>query len=165
MPEGVKVATAVAEVIRRWKTTSTLCDRETFKKITCDYMDLLAGNGYTTQWREKILRKALMGYRRILLEVRRGKTRRNRRGADTMGTRRFKKLAGKQAWYQPFKDESEPELGYFQRDGESRKTKNSDGKLSTVNLRLGLLSRRRPSPTGERSSMWSLWGQQCQTYW
>merc|ERR1712176_472173 len=64
VPEGVKVATAVQEVLRRWKTTSTYCSRGSYETITIEYMDMLAANGYPEAWRRKILEKALIGYRR-----------------------------------------------------------------------------------------------------
>ena len=64
------------------------------------------------------------------MELRRGNTQRNRKGKDTLGRRRFKKLVGKQAWFQPDgKDEEEPEIDYHLRDGEPRRYRKYENKL------------------------------------
>ena len=62
------------------------------------------GMGYTHAWRSKVLMKALVGYQRILHNVREGKVRRNRKGADTRMKRRFNKLSGKTEWYKVKKE-------------------------------------------------------------
>ena len=85
-------------------------------------MDMLAAHGYAFEWRKNILRKAMTGYRRILMEVSQEGTRRNRRGWDTMRRRRVKEICGKTIWYQKIEDEEEEldeggEYEVFQRDG------------------------------------------------
>ena len=64
-PEGTKVSTAVAEVLRRWKNSSPLLPREESEMITIKYMDELCGMGYSQKWRENILQSALRGYKKI----------------------------------------------------------------------------------------------------
>ena len=94
-PEGTKVATAVAELHRRWKNCDVFTKREDIERITKDYADMLASNGYPPEWRKKIFWKALLGYQRIPKQVDEGLTKRNRLGKETRTARRAKKLTGK----------------------------------------------------------------------
>ena len=60
-----KVSTAVAETLRRWKKTSMIMPKEELEKSTTEYMDELAGMGYSNKWKEEVLRSALVGYKRV----------------------------------------------------------------------------------------------------
>merc|ERR1711954_285231 len=62
-------------------------------------MDELDAMGYTLEWRQKVLQSAITGYMRILHKEECGGTPRNRKGADTLKTRRFKKLVGISEWF------------------------------------------------------------------
>ena len=64
-PEGTKVSTAVAEVLRRWKNSSPYLPREESEKITKKYMDELCEMGYSLKWRENILNSAIEGYMKV----------------------------------------------------------------------------------------------------
>ena len=66
LPEGTKVATMVSEIHRRWKNTWEVAPKSVFEEITKNFMDNLAGMGYSFEWRKKVLSKALTGYMRIL---------------------------------------------------------------------------------------------------
>ena len=88
------MSTATAEVIRRWKNTSTLLSRRTFEEITLDYSDDLTAMGFSEKWRRNILSVALEGY----MKVCHSETR-NRPGASTRMKRRRKKLVGDSDWY------------------------------------------------------------------
>ena len=50
------------------------------ERIIMGYMDNLTVMGYSLEWREKVLKAAMVGYQRILFQVRQGTTRRNRMG-------------------------------------------------------------------------------------
>ena len=47
MAEGIKVSTAVQELLRRWKNSSLAVGREEMEEITMAYMDRLTGMGYS----------------------------------------------------------------------------------------------------------------------
>ena len=84
LPNNCKVATASAEVLRRLKRTSTALSQETVERILMDYMDDLCGMGYGLDWRTRVLRSTLVGYKRILSRDSKGGIRRNRLGKCTM---------------------------------------------------------------------------------
>ena len=69
------------------------------RKITIEYSDNLAANGYSFEWRKNILRSALIGYQRVLKLVDEGKAERNRLGADNAQRRGVKGLVGKAKWF------------------------------------------------------------------
>ena len=98
VPEGTKVSTAVAELLRRWKTTSVNVETREVEKITRQYMDNLTAMGYTHEWRCNVVRSALTGYQRVLHKETLGQTRRNRHGHHTARKRRFQKLCGAAEW-------------------------------------------------------------------
>ena len=103
VPEGTKVSTAVSEVRRRWKNTSWMTSKKTVEDITLEYMDELAGNGYSVQWRRNIIKAALgefKGYAQDTI---------NRPGASTARARRVRKLVGKATWFSKRKDRKEEE--------------------------------------------------------
>ena len=93
-PESSKVSTATAEVIRRWKNTSTLLSKEEFERITLDYSDDLSAMGFSTKWKRNVFMSALCGYTKIC----RSETR-NRPGASSRMKRRRKKLVGDSDWF------------------------------------------------------------------
>ena len=83
VPEGMKISTAVQEVLRRWKNTSEGIGKRKLEEITSKYMDNLTAMGFDQKWREKVLKKALVGYKRVLSAVDKGDGDRNRAGAAT----------------------------------------------------------------------------------
>ena len=97
--EGTKVSTACAEVMRRLKNTSMFASREQVEEVLTEYMDNLIGMGYDEDWRTKVLSSSIKGYRRILGQVREGKTQRNREGASTRTSRRWGRLMGPSTWF------------------------------------------------------------------
>ena len=98
-PEGVKVATAVSEYIIRWKNCDLYTSKEEMERITMSYLDMLAANRCNKEWRRKVLRKAMVGYQRVLKLEEEGKTSRNRLIKQTEIRRRVKKLTGKSSWF------------------------------------------------------------------
>ena len=96
MPEAMKIATFSNEILRRLKTTHAGLDQKEVESILGELMDDLSAMGYQLEWREKVLRSALVGYMRIPDKVKKGITSRNRKGSQTLNTRRFKKLVGLQ---------------------------------------------------------------------
>ena len=62
MAEGVKVATAVQEVTRRWRNSSTGLGKSTMEQVTREYRDRLAAMEYTLEWRVYILERAATEY-------------------------------------------------------------------------------------------------------
>ena len=64
-----KVATVSAEVVRRLKRTSTAISRTKYEEILMGYMDDLAGMGYGCEWRLRVLRSAMLGYRRVFMSL------------------------------------------------------------------------------------------------
>ena len=110
MAEGVKVATAVQECMRRWRNSSTGLGRTSMEMITLDYMDRLTAMGYTEEWRARILEKAAIGYARILAKVEKGESSRNRKGPETLMKRRFKRLVGSSEWFRIDEDEEPTEI-------------------------------------------------------
>ena len=84
-PEGIKVSTAVAEILRRWKNSSPYLSREESEMITIKYMDELTGMGYSKKWRENVLNSAIEGYMKVCQ-----KENRNRSGSSTLMSRRHK---------------------------------------------------------------------------
>ena len=105
LTEGTKIATKVAELHRRWKNTWEGASKEEFEAITLTFMDNLIGMGYAPNWREKVLTKALIGYKRILKKSELGITVRNRPGSLTATKRRFDRLCGNQEWFRIEDDE------------------------------------------------------------
>ena len=99
IPEGSKVATVSAEIIRRLKRTSTYLGTGVFEQIIRKYMDDLAAMGFSHQWRKRVLTSTMTGYRRILYRESQGTTPRNRLGKDTALARRVRKLCGKSTWF------------------------------------------------------------------
>ena len=131
MPEGVKVATAVQEVMRRWKNTSMALGKATWEGITVAYMDRLAAMGYGVPWRAKILEKALIGYGRILRKESQGITRRNRKGAETAMKRRFKKMVGSQEWFR-VADEEDQEYEVQQYSRLKKRMSKDDRRIESI---------------------------------
>ena len=107
IPEGSKVATVSAEIIRRLKRTSTFLGTGVFEQIIRKYMDDLAAMGFSHQWRKKVLTSTMTGYRRILYRESQGTTPRNRLGKDTALARRVKRLCGKSTWFTKRADTSD----------------------------------------------------------
>ena len=62
-------------------------------------MDNLSAMGYAHTWKKRILKTTMVGYMKVLARVKRGETSRNRKGKETMTSRRFKRLLGNQYWY------------------------------------------------------------------
>ena len=55
--------------------------------------------GYPQEWRMKVLRASITGYMRVLQkESAEGKPR-NRKGVETLKSKRFQKLVGQQEWF------------------------------------------------------------------
>ena len=77
MPESIKVATFSNEILRRLKTTHMEANQEDCERILIELMDNLAAMGYTEEWREKVMRAAIIGYMRLLERVRKGEIPRN----------------------------------------------------------------------------------------
>ena len=100
-----KVATASAEITRCLKRTSTALGMRENEVVLMRYMDELAGMGFGTEWRSRVLRSALLGYRRILYNETVGKTRRNRLSACTAIKRRVQKLCGSNTWFKQSSNE------------------------------------------------------------
>ena len=98
MAETPKVYTACAEITRRWRNSASWIPKEKMEEITKDYADDLIGMGYSPEWIEKIVEKALTGYENVLGKVERGETARNRPGKETAQSRRFKRLFAND-WY------------------------------------------------------------------
>ena len=107
LSNNCKVSTASAEVLRRLKRTSTALNQETVEQILKDYMDDLCGMGYGLEWRIRVLRSTLIGYKRILHRESKGSTRRNRLGQCTLMKRRIQKLCGAKTWFQQQKASKE----------------------------------------------------------
>ena len=99
MPEGLKVATTSQEILRRLKTSGEYLPKETAEEILKSYMDSLSEMGYSHAWKKRVLRTTMIGYVRVLAKSRRGEASRNRKGKDTLVSRRFKKLLGNQNWF------------------------------------------------------------------
>ena len=93
------MATFSNELLRRIKTTQLGVSQEDLEEILKELMDDLTAMGYTSEWREKVLKAATVGYMRILDKVSKGEGPRNRRGSETLMARRFKKLIGIQEWF------------------------------------------------------------------
>ena len=104
IPEQTKVATAVAEIKRRLKNTSTLLEKEEFEKVIMSYMDELTASGYNQKWKENVLYSAVKGYENVLKKVREGKWCRNRNGFNTEKERRARKLVGRATWFKSYKE-------------------------------------------------------------
>ena len=68
----------------------------------------IQGQPISTKPQGKVLMKALVGFQRILYNVRAGKVRRNRKGADTRTRRRFNKLLGKTEWFKVATKDDDP---------------------------------------------------------
>ena len=85
--------------MRHLKNTSIHESKEEIEEILIEYMDNLIGMGYEEEWRVKVLSSSLKGYRRILKLVEKGNTERNRQGASTRTSRRWKKLMGPSTWF------------------------------------------------------------------
>ena len=99
MAENLKVSTCSQEILRRWKTTSEYCYKDVYENITREYIDDLAGMGYTPQWRQKVLTSTIRGNSHLLRRCEIEEATRNRVGADTFIKRRFNKLCGNQTWF------------------------------------------------------------------
>ena len=72
VPEGTKVSTAMAELMRRWKTTSVHLKTEEVEKTMKKYMDNLTAMGYSHEWRMNVVRSAIIGYQRVLFKEAQG---------------------------------------------------------------------------------------------
>ena len=105
--EGVKVSTATAEFLRRWRNCSTCTSPQKMTEITRDYADDLLRMGYQEEWARRVIDNALKGYERLLFWVEKGETRRHKRAGDTETSRRHTKLFGKTNWYQDRKRKEE----------------------------------------------------------
>ena len=84
------------------------------ESITSQYMENLAAMGYSVEFKEKVVKSALVGYQRILFKVEEG---RSRQGKDTFKKRRFQKLCGISQWLRPDTDtldEQEPAGVFFE---------------------------------------------------
>ena len=98
IPTNTKVSTASEEILRRLKRSSTALGQDEIEEILINYMDELAGMGFTMEWRQKVLRSSLLGYRRILFKATKG-SRRNSLGECTRLKRRVQKLCGPSTWF------------------------------------------------------------------
>ena len=91
MPESVKRATFSSEVLRRLKTTHTNLEKEKVEDILLTFSDELNAMGYSEEWVRDTLKSAMVGYMRILHRDLEGEGPRNRKGRDTLKSRRFKR--------------------------------------------------------------------------
>ena len=66
--------------MRRLKSTSLGVHRSEAERILIEYMDNMAGMGYSWEYREKVMRAAMTGYIRILTHTKLGQTLRKRTG-------------------------------------------------------------------------------------
>ena len=72
-------------------------------------MGELEAMGYSLAWRTELLKGAMVGYTRVLGKVSRGETERNRKGAATLMSRRFKKLIGNTEWFRSQDNQTDAE--------------------------------------------------------
>ena len=105
--EGVKVSTATAEFLRRWRNCSTWTDPQTMKEITSEYADDILGMGYQEERIRRVIDNVLKGYERLLFRVEKRETRRNKGSRETETSRRHRKLFGNTNWYQDKKNREE----------------------------------------------------------
>ena len=104
MPESVMVATFPNEILRRLKTSHVGANQVDMEDIILNLMDELTAMGYTQECREKVLNAAMTGYMRLLAKVESGDAKRNRKGAETLTSRRFKRLVLIQEWFRLDRD-------------------------------------------------------------
>ena len=88
--ENTKVATVSEEIHRRLKRSLMALSRSHVEEILLDYMDDLEAMVYSVEWRRRVLKSSLLGYRRILEKARLGKTQRKWLGHETCLKRRVK---------------------------------------------------------------------------
>ena len=74
-------------------------------------MDDLEAMVYSVEWRRRVLKSSLLGYRRILDKARLGKTQRNWLGHETCLKSRVQKLFGKSTCLNQVKEAKETETG------------------------------------------------------
>ena len=99
MPNKTKVATFSSEITRRLRTTSTAVSQAKTEEILMKLMGELEAMGYSLAWKTELLKGAMVGYTRVLGKVSRGETERNRKGAATLTSRRFKKPISNTQWF------------------------------------------------------------------
>ena len=103
----MKRATFSSEVLRRLKTTHTNLEKEKVEDILLTFSDELNAMGYSEEWVRDTLKSAMVGYMRILHRDLEGEGPRNRKGRDTLKSRRFKRLVGISEWSRV--DKGEPD--------------------------------------------------------
>ena len=67
------VATTSEEIHRRLKRMSEPMPQERFEAILKTYMDDLAGMGFGSEWRYRVLKSSMTGYQRILYKAQEGR--------------------------------------------------------------------------------------------
>ena len=77
--------------MRRLKTTHTNLEKEKVEDILLTFSDELNAMGYSEEWVRDTLKSAMVGYMRILPRDLEGEGPRNRKGRDTLKSRRFKR--------------------------------------------------------------------------
>ena len=80
--------------------------KEEYERVIKEFMDNLDAMCYPLNWWEEMLRKALIGYIRVMAKVKNGQTIRNRKAPITATQRWYSKQCGQTSW---FRDEPEDE--------------------------------------------------------
>ena len=134
MPEGVKVATASAELRRRWSNSSDNLPREIMTEITKEYIGDLKGMGYMEEWVKNVLDGALKGYERLLEKVEREETHRHKLSGEADTQRRHRRLFLSSTWYKkrPKSEEQKRERVQNQRK-ERKNVRENRGEKETLN--------------------------------
>ena len=99
LPEGSKVATATAEVLRRMKNVSRELPHDELDKVLLEYMTELRHGGYPHSFRANVLQSAAAGYAKMWKLEASGSGHVNRPKHVTQSKRRAMRLAGNQTWY------------------------------------------------------------------
>ena len=60
-PKSRKVATAIAEVMWRWKNASALLSKELFEERSLAFSDDLTAMGFSLKWRINVFNPAIAG--------------------------------------------------------------------------------------------------------
>ena len=112
MPENMRNAMTSAEIQRRLRNTSTDLPRSYLEETLRNYMDELKAGGYPTQWRKTTLEAGVKGFMKVWAKEKEGSGKINRPGHQGSIQSRYKKLNGKQSWFQDrvFKHKSEETL-------------------------------------------------------
>ena len=87
----------------------------------------MAGMGYSLEYREKVLKAAMVGYVRVLTQTKQGKTLRNRTGKCTLLKRRIMKLVGAAEWFKVRETEPNGEFEFKRCSMKGEKKKNGNG--------------------------------------